>query len=42
MKCEDCWFYSMWDGCCMHPCVERTWLNVQGQEACELFEEAGR
>lgn len=39
MKCEDCRFYSMWDGCCMNPVGDRTWLNVQGQEACELFEE---
>lgn len=39
MNCEDCRFYSMWDGCCMNPIGDRTWLNVQGQEACELFEE---
>lgn len=42
MKCEDCRFYSMWDGCCMNPLGDRTWLNVQGQEACELFEEDER
>ena len=39
---KDAIYYSMWDGCCMNPVGERTWLNVQGQEACELFEEDER
>lgn len=39
MKCEDCRFYNMWNGCCTNAIGTRTWLNVQGQEACELFEE---
>ena len=38
-ECLYCSFYSMWDGCCVHPASKYLWQNRQYEPACELFED---